>query len=80
MSKIGTVLRVQEHQRRVDGQLIVVNKGIERFCVKEVVKTEPVVICEVEIVPDTPTTVPLEVDPLFFAWHDGGGGIRRFGI
>ena len=74
MSKIGTMLHVQEHQRQVDGQLVIVNKGIERFCVKEVVKTEPVVICEVEMLPDTPATVPPEVDPLFLAPCDGPDG------
>lgn len=52
MATVGTTLEIQAHTFEPDGKILVVNKGLERFKVTKVVKERPVLICEVEVLPD----------------------------
>jgi len=62
MAKVGTILYIEEHKRKPDGQLVVINKGRGRFTVTEVKEVRPVMICEVEALPDVEEEVAQEVD------------------
>eukprot|EP01024_Parvocaulis_polyphysoides_P006400 TRINITY_DN11708_c0_g1_i2.p1 TRINITY_DN11708_c0_g1~~TRINITY_DN11708_c0_g1_i2.p1 ORF type:complete len:293 (-),score=25.67 TRINITY_DN11708_c0_g1_i2:250-1128(-) len=50
--EVGTTLQIQEHTTLDDGRLLVVNKGVERYRIRNVVQEKPVLICEVEILPE----------------------------
>ena len=51
-ASVGTALEVQAHTFEPDGRILVVNKGLRRFRVTRVVKERPVLICEVEDLPE----------------------------
>jgi len=48
MATTGSTLHIDEHEQLPDGRLLIVNKGIKRFRVIEVVQQRPVMICKVE--------------------------------
>ncbi|KAI8466929.1 MAG: hypothetical protein J3K34DRAFT_524170 [Monoraphidium minutum] len=52
MATVGTLLDIQAHSFEPDGRILVVNKGAARFRVTKVVKERPVLICEVEVLPE----------------------------
>ncbi|KAI8463336.1 MAG: PUA-like domain-containing protein [Monoraphidium minutum] len=52
MASVGTTLEITAHTLEPDGRILVVNKGLERFRVTKVVKERPVLICEVEVLPE----------------------------
>ncbi|GBF97423.1 ATP-dependent protease [Raphidocelis subcapitata] len=58
MATVGTALEIQAHTFEADGRILVVNKGLERFRVTKVVKERPVLICEVETLPDDEDETP----------------------
>ncbi|WIA15556.1 hypothetical protein OEZ86_004158 [Tetradesmus obliquus] len=52
ISGIGTTLEIQDFLIESSGRMYVTNKGIERFKVTKVVKQQPVLVCEVEVLPE----------------------------
>jgi len=52
MAAIGTTLEITDFDNVPDGRLLVNNKGCEKFKVLRVVKEKPVLVCEVETVPE----------------------------
>lgn len=52
MASIGTTLEIQQHVTESDGRIYVTQKGIERFEIKKVVREKPVLVCEVEVLPE----------------------------
>lgn len=52
MASIGTVLEITEFENVPDGRIFVTNKGREKFKVLKVVKEKPVMLCEVEMMPE----------------------------
>eukprot|EP00882_Tetradesmus_deserticola_P024877 GHRQ01027220.1.p3 GENE.GHRQ01027220.1~~GHRQ01027220.1.p3 ORF type:complete len:108 (+),score=18.72 GHRQ01027220.1:98-421(+) len=49
---IGTTLEVKDFVMEPSGRMYVTNKGIERFRVTNVVKKTPVLVCDVEVLPE----------------------------
>jgi len=58
MENVGTMLRIEKHERRENGQMVVVNKGVERFKVLQELRKQPYMVCQVEMLPDIPDDVP----------------------
>eukprot|EP00951_Prasinocladus_malaysianus_P014256 scaffold108385_cov36-Prasinocladus_malaysianus.AAC.1 len=58
LSAIGTLLHIEEHHRFEDGQMRVVNRGLERFKIVSVKKERPVLICDVEFLEREDDTSP----------------------
>eukprot|EP00775_Hariotina_reticulata_P008862 gene8862-9041_t len=56
LSAIGTTLEIQDFVRESSGRIYVTNKGIERFKVTKVVNERPVLLCEVEMLPEDDDT------------------------
>jgi hypothetical protein len=56
LSAIGTTLEIQDFVRESSGRIYVTNKGIERFKVTKVVNERPVLLCEVEVLPEDDNT------------------------
>jgi Lon protease-like protein len=52
MAAVGTELKIEQHLHEQDGRIYVTSKGTERFRVTRVVKERPVLICEVETLPE----------------------------
>eukprot|EP00878_Enallax_costatus_P005223 GHUV01005489.1.p1 GENE.GHUV01005489.1~~GHUV01005489.1.p1 ORF type:complete len:347 (+),score=73.03 GHUV01005489.1:210-1250(+) len=52
LSAIGTTLEIQDFVLEPNGRMYVTNKGVERFEVKSVVTEKPVLVCEVEVLPE----------------------------
>ena len=52
MASVGTLLRIERHERMPNGTLVVLTRGGRRFRVVRVVKQQPVLICEVAWVDD----------------------------
>eukprot|EP00884_Botryococcus_braunii_P005592 jgi/Botrbrau1/15033/Bobra.320_2s0007.2 len=52
MAKIGTTLHIEEFSRYADGRMSVNNKGVERFKVLRIKEQRPVMIAEVEVLPE----------------------------
>lgn len=52
MAKIGTTLHIKEFSRFADGRMSVNNQGIERFKVLRIKEQRPVMIAEVEVLPE----------------------------
>jgi ATP-dependent Lon protease len=52
VSAIGTTLEIQDFLMESSGRMYVTNKGIERFRVTKVVKQQPVLVCDVEVLPE----------------------------
>jgi ATP-dependent Lon protease len=52
VSAIGTTLEIQDFLVESSGRMYVTNKGIERFRVTNVVKKQPVLVCDVEVLPE----------------------------
>lgn len=61
MLTIGTLLNVQDFSRQDNGQMTVENTGTERFRVLQVLRKEPIVVCEVEMLPDIPDNISSDV-------------------
>lgn len=49
LAAIGTTLEIQDFVRESGGRMYVTNKGVERFRIVDVVKEQPVLLCEVEV-------------------------------
>lgn len=49
---VGTRLSIKRHATLPDGRLFVESVGVERFRIKSVVQTSPIVVAEVEILPE----------------------------
>lgn len=60
LATVGTTLVVQEHLQLPDGRLYVTSKGAQRFKIAKVLKEAPVLICEVEMLPDELEQMDLE--------------------
>lgn len=56
MATIGTTLEIMDFQNVPDGRLFVSNKGRDRFRILNIVKEKPVLLCEVEVIPETEET------------------------
>ncbi len=54
---------VQEFTNVPDGRLFVTNKGKERFRVINIVKEKPVLVCEVEVLPEEEETEEVRAEP-----------------
>lgn len=52
LSAIGTTLEIHDVLLEDQGRMIVTNKGIERFKIIGIIKEAPVLICEVEVLPE----------------------------
>lgn len=52
LSAIGTTLEIQDFVLEPGGRMYVTNKGVERFKVTKVVAEKPVLICDVEVLPE----------------------------
>ncbi|KAL4430787.1 hypothetical protein ABPG75_006043 [Micractinium tetrahymenae] len=52
LAAIGTLLEITEHSNLEDGRILVNNIGRQRFKIVEVVEEKPVLICDVEYLPD----------------------------
>jgi ATP-dependent Lon protease len=52
VSAIGTTLEVKDFLVEPSGRMYITNKGIERFRVTNVVKQKPVLVCDVEVLPE----------------------------
>lgn len=52
MAMVGTKLHIEQYTHEPDGRLYVTSKGTQRFKVTKIVKQAPVLICEVEALPD----------------------------
>jgi len=52
MAAVGTALRIEQHLHEADGRMYITSRGTERFRVTRVVKERPVLICEVETIPE----------------------------
>jgi len=53
LASIGTTLEIVDFAHvKQDGRLFVTNKGRERFQIKSVIKEKPVLLCEVEVLPE----------------------------
>ncbi|CAD7695934.1 unnamed protein product [Ostreobium quekettii] len=54
MAKVGTILEIQQHLPLEDGRMLVTSSGVQRFQVVNVVQERPVLVCEVQVLHDTP--------------------------
>jgi Lon protease-like protein len=52
LAAVGTVLEITEHSLMEDGRLMINTIGRERFRIEDVVEERPVLVCDVEILPD----------------------------
>lgn len=52
LSGIGTTLHIDEYVHLPDGRMVVTTKGTERFKITSVIKEKPVLVCEVEVLPE----------------------------
>jgi len=52
LAAVGTVLEITEHSLMEDGRLMINTIGKERFRIEDVVEERPVLVCDVEILPD----------------------------
>ncbi len=56
LAAVGTILEITEHSLMEDGRLMINTVGKERFRIEDVVEERPVLICDVEILPDDDDT------------------------
>ena len=52
MASIGSTLEIMEFANVPDGRLFITSKGKERFKVLNVVAEKPILLCEVEVLPE----------------------------
>eukprot|EP01025_Chloroclados_australasicus_P056838 TRINITY_DN706_c1_g1_i1.p1 TRINITY_DN706_c1_g1~~TRINITY_DN706_c1_g1_i1.p1 ORF type:complete len:309 (+),score=26.22 TRINITY_DN706_c1_g1_i1:41-928(+) len=57
--EVGTTLEIQEHTTLDDGRLLVVNRGVERYRIVDIVQERPVLICNVEILQEDEDLSPV---------------------
>lgn len=62
MANVGTILKIERHQRQESGQMVVISKGTQRFRVVKAVRMEPIVVCDIELLPDVEDSVSPEVN------------------
>lgn len=52
LAAVGTILEITEHSLMEDGRLLINTVGRERFRIDKVVEERPVLVCDVEVLPD----------------------------
>lgn len=52
MASVGSTLEIMEFANVPDGRLFITSKGKERFKVLNVVAEKPILLCEVEVLPE----------------------------
>lgn len=62
LAATGCVLEISDFQRMDDGQMLIATKGAERYRIKEVVEERPVLVCEVEFLPEDEDTGPIATE------------------
>ncbi|DBB09509.1 hypothetical protein WJX82_002679 [Trebouxia sp. C0006] len=58
VSQVGTLLKIEGHQQLPDGQITTFNRGLERYKIMKVIQKQPVLIAEVEMMPEEDDTSP----------------------
>lgn len=55
---VGTLLRIEGHKTLPDGQITTFNRGVDRYKIMKVIQKQPVLIAEVEMMPEEDDTTP----------------------
>ena len=67
---VGTLMRIVDFRRRVDGKLLILVQGIDRFVFTSINQDTPYGIANVQIVPDFDEQVTKSDDLESFDWYD----------